>query len=224
MKDDFLGFASHELRSPLTTVYGWSRWLADRAAKAPEAFDEDTTEAIQTLESETLRMRHIIELFLDLTRIQMDRLELNQQTVDIAELVHDETVALQERHPEVVVDASYPPRAPVMEIDGDRLRQMMVNLLENAVKYGGTPSTVSIRMESKGGHVSISVSDNGAGIPAGDQDRIFERFYRGESAAAGKGLGIGLFVTSELVRRMDGTVTCRNLPESGAEFTITLPS
>ncbi len=222
MRDHFIAFASHELRSPLTVLYGFAHRLANRAARDPQRFDEESREAIEMLRSETERMDDIVRLFLDLARIQTDRLVLEARPLDLCELVEEECQALRLRHPETALDVSYPDGSMPLESDANRLRQVLTNLLDNAVKYGR--GHVSVRLEREDYSALIAVRDSGAGIPPEDQGHIFEPFYRGSAAAGGaRGLGIGLFLAREIVERLGGSVTFESAPGEGTEFRVRLP-
>ena len=109
--------------------------------------------------------------------------------------------------------------------DGDRLQQVLVNLLDNAVKYSHTGGRVVLRVEDGEPTVRLSVADEGVGIPAAEQQRVFEKFYRldNQLTRAGGGTGLGLYITRELVRRMGGTIAVRSEPGAGSTFTVELP-
>lgn len=225
MRDHFIAFASHELRSPLTVMYGFCRRLASKAMREPHLFDEDSREAIHILNSEAERMESIVQLFLDLARIQSDRFTMDLEPVDLCALVHEEAEALRMRHPTVTVEAMCP-AGPVMAMsDGNRLRQVLTNLLDNGAKYGGESVTVSLTLEEQDTKAVISVRDSGEGIPLKDQPHIFEPFYRGSTAVVlrKKGLGVGLFITREIVERLGGELTFRSVEGKGTEFRVTLP-
>lgn len=222
MRDHFIAFASHELRSPLTVLYGFAHRLANRAARDPERFDEESREAIEMLRSETERMDDIIRLFLDLARIQTDRLTVEARPLDLCELVQEECQSLRLRHPEAVLEDSYPDGPVPVDSDANRLRQVLTNLLDNAVKYGG--GRVSLELERDGSAALIVIRDRGPGIPPEDQPHIFEPFYRGSAdAGVSRGMGIGLFLTREIVERLGGSVTFESRPGEGTEFRVLLP-
>jgi signal transduction histidine kinase len=127
--------------------------------------------------------------------------------------------------PEITVDLSVAPTVEPAFADRNRLQQVLVNLLDNAVKYSPDGGLVSAKVESTSDAVRISVADQGLGIPAAEQQRVFEKFYRldTELSRAGGGTGLGLYITRELVRRMGGTVSVESEPGVGSTFTIELP-
>ena len=224
-KDDFLAFAAHELRSPLTSVVGMSKWLAERTAARPDDFDEDGRDAIETLEHEADRMASIVELFLDLSRIEAGRIQVDPEPVDIAGLLLEQSDALRRRYPHVVITVHGVEESCGIVTDPRRVEQALTNLLDNAAKYGGDPPAVTLTLNREGGGAVIRVRDRGPGIAAEDQARIFERRYRGADAVRGKGgLGVGLFITREIAEALRGTLTVTSHPGEGAEFVMTLPA
>lgn len=224
MRDDFVSFASHELRNPLTTVKGFAGWLENRVKRAPDDFDADTREAIEMLSSEAERMETIIEIFLDLARIESDHLELEYDRTDLCEVVRSEVDRLKVRYPEAQVACDVPGRLPIIT-DTARCRQVVANLLDNAAKYGGETPMINVRIEPHHSIAGVRVRDNGNGIPEADRAHIFERFYRGRDAVASrkKGLGIGLFLTNEIASRLGGHLTFESEEGVGTEFVFTLP-
>ncbi|MEX2225247.1 MAG: ATP-binding protein [Dehalococcoidia bacterium] len=224
-KDDFVGFASHELRNPLTAMLGFSSWLARKLEQEPWRFDADTAEAIAALASETGRMESIIELFLDLTQIRMDRLSLEPDLVDVTKLLRQEGSAVRSRYPAATVEESLPNGRVLAIMDEQRLRQVVLNLLDNAAKYGGTNPRVMLSLTASDSIAEIRVKDSGSGIPLEDQQHIFERFFRSAAPATGRktGFGIGLYVTRQIVDRMGGELSFISEEGSGTEFTLRLP-
>ena len=224
-KDDFVGFASHELRNPLTAMLGFSSWLAKKLEREPWRFDADTAEAIAALASETGRMESIIELFLDLTQIRMDRLSLEPDLVDVTKLLREEGAAVRSRYPAAAVEEVLPAGRVLAIMDEQRLRQVVLNLLDNAAKYGGTSPQVVLSLMVSHGTAELRVRDSGSGIPREDRRHIFERFFRSAAPATGgkTGFGIGLYVTKQIVDRMGGELSFVSGEGSGTEFTLRLP-
>ncbi len=224
-KDDFVGFASHELRSPLTAMHGFSSWLAEKLEREPSRFDADTAEAIAALTSETGRMESIIELFLDLTQIRMDRLSFQPDLVDVTKLLREEGASLRSRYPAASLEEVLPAARVLAIMDEQRLRQVVLNLLDNAAKYGGTEPQIVLSLVVSDEIAEVRVRDGGSGIPYEDQRHIFERFFRSQKPATGtkKGFGIGLYVTKQIVDRMGGELSFVSDEGRGTEFTLRLP-
>jgi PAS domain S-box-containing protein len=224
MKDDFFAFAAHELRSPLATVMGFARWLQRRAAGTADRFDADEHDAIESLAIESQRIASTLDVFLDLTRIQSERLLMEAEEVDIGAVVREEVARLATSNPEAEVSVTASDKPLVGRLDPDRLRQILENLLTNAVKYGGSPPGVSIEVADSPTGAVVTVTDNGAGISEADRSHVFERFYRSatSSVAGKKGLGVGLYIAHEIVGRMGGTLTFVT-DSGGTTFTLSLP-
>jgi PAS domain S-box-containing protein len=221
MKDDVLGFASHELKSPLTVVVGLSKWLAKEVARTPTV-TEDTVDALETLSRESDRLALMVEQILDLTRMDASQMELDLGVVDVRGVLQEECAALSTRYAQATVQLAAD-ESTVIESDESRLRQVVVNLLNNAAKYGGRQPAITASLERQAECVVIVVADNGPGIGSDDLPHIFERFYRGANQAQ-KGLGIGLYLTKAIVEQLGGSITAANRPEGGACFTVTLPA
>ncbi len=226
MKDDFLAFASHELRSPLTTLSGFAKWLEKRTTASASGIDPESEEAIHAISREADRMVNIVELFLDLTRIESNQLSLDLEPVDYRHIVLDEVQAATARHPEVRIEADMPAEPVAGIADVNRLRQVLTNLLENAARYGAGQADpdVRVRLVSDGDRVRVSVWNGGPGIAPEDQPHIFERFYRGREGDARKsGIGIGLFISRQIAERMGGTLSFESSVARGTEFVLTFP-
>jgi PAS domain S-box-containing protein len=222
-KDDFLAFASHELRTPLTPIIGLTKWLARRAKEQADRFDEDEQGVIATLVSEATRMMRVVEVFLDLSRIDADQFSLDYQPADVADVLRDEAELIRVRHPDARIEVDLPAGAVRAITDGPRLRQVATNLLENAFRYGGQPAEVRLAARAEEGILVVSVSDNGAGISEEDRAHIFERFYRGARASGTKGLGVGLHIVERIVCLAGGSIEVVSEPGAGTTFTVRWP-
>jgi signal transduction histidine kinase len=215
----FLADASHELRTPLTAVRGYAELkrrggLADRAA-------EDR--AWQRIESEGDRMGTLVEDLLAITRLDEGQ-PLEFTKVDVARLAVDAAADHAVIDPSRPIEVETPAKAVVFG-DQNRLAQVIANLLSNARVH--TPEGTSIRVEVADGddHVTLTVTDDGPGIPNGSLDSVFERFHRGDASRsrASGGNGLGLAIVESIVAAHGGTVTARNRTGGGAQFTLTLP-
>jgi len=223
-RQQFLSFASHELRTPLMIIGGFAQMLQKKAKAAPDLYDETTREAIEELVEGAVRMRRITETVLDLTRVQSGSgLALESDTVNMRELLDKEVAALKAKHPEVRVSTIYPSGPLILESDEARVRQVVLNLLDNAAKYGGEPPEVVLSVGADDSRLTVIVTDNGQGIAPEDRPLVFEQFYRGATAADKGGLGVGLFITKRIVDGLGGTLTFRSADGEGTEFILTLP-
>jgi signal transduction histidine kinase len=203
LRADFVSLVSHELRSPMAAVIGAARTLQDRWR--------------------TLRPDQR-EAFLALIGDETSRLAALVGDVDLTRLVQDVVDAARFAQPEIDVVASLGPGLPVIRGDRERLRQVLGNLIENAVKYSPEGGTVRLRGASENGVAWIAVSDEGPGIPAGQQARIFEKFGRADIPGGSKpGTGLGLFIARSIAEAHGGSVDVRSGPGGGATFTLRLP-
>jgi PAS domain S-box-containing protein len=220
-KSDFVATISHELRTPMAAVYGAAETLLRREG---ELTAEQSRQLVAMIAAQASRLSQITEEVLLTNQLDRGELPVQRRPVDVGEVVRRTVEAMESQLAEpVAVDVEIPPEVGPAAGDPDRIQQVMVNLLDNAIKYGGAP--VRVRVESANGHVRISVADSGPGITLGDQQRIFEKFYRADPqhTRAPSGTGLGLYISRELVRRMGGRLDVRSEPGSGATFVVELP-
>lgn len=223
VREDVLGFASHELRSPLAVISGFAAWLERRV----DDMSEEEAEAVKAIASASNRLSGTVELFLDLARIDSGGIELDPEVTDFGELVRHEVDALRLLRPDAEVSVEMPTDPVLAWIDPNRVGQVVTNLLDNAVKYGGTPPQVTVRVSVTENRAMLSVVDNGSGVAAEDEPFLFDRFFRGrptgQSAQSAKGLGVGLFISKEIVESSNGELCYSSPDEGGAEFRLLVP-
>jgi PAS domain S-box-containing protein len=220
-KNDFVATISHELRTPMAAVYGAAETLLRRA---DEITPEQSRQLVEMIAAQASRLSQITEEVLLTNQLDRGELRVEHEPVDVADVVRRTIEAMESQLTEPVeIDVDVSPELGAASADPDRIQQVMVNLLDNAVKYGGSP--VRVRVESVDGHVRISVADSGPGIAADDRERIFEKFYRSDPqhARVPSGTGLGLYISRELVRRMGGRLDVTSAPGSGATFVVELP-
>jgi len=215
----FIADASHELRTPLTTVRGYAELVNKDALTDPA----ERRHATERIEAEARRMAHLVDDLLLLAYLDQRR-ALHAVRTDAVALVTDAVSDARARDHEREIEYEGPEGGHVLiDADVDRLRQVLTNLLTNALVH--TESPVLVRVKATGGTVEISVSDQGPGIPPEHLGRLFERFYRadpGRSRARG-GTGLGLSIVAAVVAAHDGTVACTSVPGVGTTFTVALP-
>jgi PAS domain S-box-containing protein len=219
-KSDFVATISHELRTPMAAVYGAAETLLRREGKLTPM---QTRQLVEMIAAQASRLSQITEEVLLTNLLDRGELALERLPVDVVKVVRQTIEAIESQLSEPVVELEAPPEVGAAAGDADRIQQVMVNLLDNAVKYGGSP--VRVRVEGVDGHVRISVADSGPGITLADQERIFEKFYRADPhhARVPGGTGLGLYISRELVRRMGGRIDVTSEPGSGATFVVELP-
>jgi signal transduction histidine kinase len=219
LRADFVSLVSHELRSPMAAVIGAARTLQARWRE----LQPDQREAFLALiGDETSRLAALIGDVLDTSRIDAGTFSYRFGDVDLAALVQDSVAAMALGQDEVPVIAHVPPVVPRVRGDADRLRQVVGNLIENAVKYSPAGQPVEVRIAQANGSVHISVNDRGPGIRAGDQRLIFEKFGR-VGGGSKPGTGLGLYIARSITEAHGGTLTVSSGAGRGSTFTVTLP-
>jgi len=219
LRADFVSLVSHELRSPMAAVIGSARTLQARwrqlAPEQREAF-------LAVIADEATRLSTLVGDVLDTSRIEAGTFGYNFSDVDLAEVVRDSVAAAEIGQDEVRLSQELPSTLPRVRGDADRLRQLIDNLVSNAVKYSEAGTEVSVRAEAVDGHVFVRVRDTGPGIALADQGQIFEKFGRAAGGAK-PGTGLGLFLARSFAEAHGGAVTVESRPGEGATFTLKLP-
>ena len=220
----FTADASHELKTPLQVL----RAGVERAMTDPKT----PTEALQSLEEvleEIHRMSELVENLLTLARADEGRATLAVASGDLRDLVHEaaETAGILGEGPNIAVRTEVPPGPVEIAVDRARVRQLLLNLVTNAIKYTPSGGKVSIGLVDQGDTVALIVGDNGIGIPAADLPHIFDRFYRVDTARSRTsdrpGAGLGLAITKWIAEAHGGTIAVQSRPGRGTVFTVTLP-
>jgi PAS domain S-box-containing protein len=230
LRDEFLSVASHELRTPVTSLQLAVQSLLTVGDDAPPGF---LRQALESAERQTRRLSKLVDALLDVSRVQAGRLELQCEPTDLVALARDVTRALAEdarRAGCSVALATGEPGLPSLigRWDRARLEQVVTNLLSNALKYGaGKPVLLTVartdRSNGTDARALLVVSDHGIGVPAGERERIFERFERAVSSRHYGGLGLGLYIVRRIVEAHGGAVSVDEAPGGGAQFTVALP-
>ncbi|HEX6480915.1 MAG TPA: PAS domain-containing sensor histidine kinase, partial [Ktedonobacteraceae bacterium] len=220
-KDTFISMASHELRNPLTILKLQTSMLHKQLAKQGL---QASVPALVSMESQIKTISRLVEELLDVSRIQAGRLEYLQERVDLDALLREIADTMQHTHPSHRILLQGTLQTSLMG-DPDRLGQVFTNLLSNAIKYSPEAQTVEMDLSASPETVTIRVRDHGLGIPREQRDKIFERFYRaaGPQQRAIPGLGMGLYIVAEIVKRHGGTITVDSEVGKGSTFTVTLP-
>jgi len=214
----FVSAVSHELRTPLTIVGGYIK----RTLRTADTLEASQRKGLQTAEQETLRMRHLLDDLLDLSRGDSGRLSVSQQPVALLPLL-EQVQELAQSTQQRSIALQLPDSAGLIaNADPDRLQQVLLNLIENACKYSGPQAPVELALLPSPDELTIEVRDQGIGVPTEDQERIFERFQRATNAPAGEGSGLGLSVVRLLVEGMGGQVSLRSQLGRGSVFSLHL--
>jgi PAS domain S-box-containing protein len=223
-REEFLSIASHELKTPLTTVKGYVQLLSKELSR-PEPDQGFSTEILADLNAQVLRFEGLVADLLDASRIQRDRLDLRREPVDLSELARkvlnrfEQSTELHDNHV-LTLDAP----APVTgSWDIDRLDQVLTNLLSNAIKYSPDGGEVRLRVRQADSEAEIIVTDNGIGIAQAEQAELFQPFIRGAAARSITGTGLGLYITGQIVERHGGRIQVESEPGKGSAFIVRLP-
>jgi len=220
LKDEFISVASHEMKTPLTVIKGYSQIL-ERRLEAAGARSSELDMARHIL-SQTNRLASLTDRLLDVSRIQFGRLGLDKQSMDLSALVRDVAermkVSTEDHSIRVSVEES-------VQVDADtgRLEQVLANLITNAAKYSPEGTDIEVRLERSNGEALVSVRDHGYGIPKERQGRIFQRFYRATTDERKSGLGLGLYVSKGIVDAHGGDIWFESEEGKGSTFCVKLP-
>jgi heavy metal sensor kinase len=216
----FVSNVSHELRTPLTVVLGYLQSLLRRSTN----LNDYQREALETAASEADRTVRMLQDLLDLARADSGYMHYQLEAIVLNDLV-SEVVGMAEKFSNRMITVSNTPNIQVIA-DRNCLKQVLINLIDNAVKYSEPDQPISLKLAHAENRTSIQVCDRGVGIPLHDQSRIFERFYRLDEARSRTtgGHGLGLAIVKTLVEGMGGEVTLRSKPGEGSTFVISLPS
>lgn len=219
MQTEFISSVSHELRTPLTAITGWSETLMyDPEIKG------DSQRGVAIISKEAARLTKMVEELLEFTRIQDGRFNLSIEQLDIEAELEDSIFAYGELLRQMDMELEYKPSpAPIPLIPGDpeRLRQVFLNILDNASKYGRDGNIIEVSLEKQGDYVIIKVRDHGPGIPPAELPFVKKKFYKGSSKE--RGSGIGLAVCDEIIIRHGGDLIIANAEGGGVCVTIRLP-
>ena len=222
LKDDFIGFVSHELRSPLTVIIGAVNTALSEEERLSQ---EEKHQLLQDAAWEAESLSNLVGNLLELSRAQADRLHLYAEPLNIDSVVRNvvERIRLQSSTHRFLID--FPKRLPKVYADQLRLERILYNLLENAIKYSPQGGEIRVFAKKEGRHLVVGVSDQGIGISPQDQMKLFEPFQRlGESTLNEvKGVGLGLLVCLRLVEAHGGRIWVESQPSQGSTFFFTVP-
>lgn len=220
-KNDFLAVASHELKTPITSIKAYTQLLAKTYEKTDNEFLKS---ALGKMENQVNKMTKLVSDFLKLSKIESGKFQLNNEIFNINELVHEVVSDMQmvSVNHKILINENKPVN---ISADRERIAQVINNFLNNAVKYSPDNKEVSIKVEEVEGFVTVSVTDKGIGIKPEEHHKIFERFYRAKANTntSFSGFGIGLYICAEIIRRHGGEIGVDSDQGKGATFYFTLP-
>ncbi len=219
MKNDFISSVSHELRTPLTAIRGWGE-----TAKMSLGMDEELVRrGLDVVLSESDRLSSLVEELLDFSRMETGRLSLTSQPINVTSILSDAVDMYTElaKKQEIELVLTNPHNELIVMGDRDRLKQVFINIIDNAVKYTVGAGQVLVSANVEEACVRITVTDTGVGIPAQDLDRVKEKFYKANKTV--RGSGIGLAVADEIIKQMNGLLFIESTENVGTKVTIVLP-
>jgi len=220
LRNSLLSSISHDLRTPLATIVGSASALVeeDNALKA-----EDKRELSRAIYDEAQRMSNLVNNILDMARFDAGAVALNKQWYPLEEIIGAVLTHLQKRLAGRSVNVKLPTGIPMIYVDAVMIEQVLINLLENALRYTPENSPLEIMVDASSQMVEVSVVDHGPGIPKGSENKIFEKFYRVQSEAAQSGVGLGLAICQAIVEAHGGTIQSQNRKDGGAVFSFMIP-
>ena len=222
MQSEFLSSVSHELRTPLTAISGWGETLLTSEKMDPA----ETRRGIVTMLKETKRLTSLVEELLEFSRIQDGRFKLNVEVCDLRSVFEDTIFMYGNRLRQDGIELDYEDSEediPEISCDGERMKQVFLNILDNAAKYGGDGGRILCSIHAVGGEIQVTIRDFGPGIPEDELPLVKKKFYKGSSKA--RGSGIGLAVCEEIVTMHGGFLDIANAADEagGCQVNIRLP-
>jgi len=220
LREDFIGIASHELKTPLTSLKAYTQVLQNRFK---DSSDETSLNIINKTEVQVTKVIQMVTSLLDVTTLQQKKLSLNIRLFDLNALVAEVVESLQQtaKKHHLVIELI---RIPFVSGDKERVAQVITNLVSNAIKYSPNGDAVTIRSRMDNGSVVLTVTDQGIGIAKNDLKRVFARFYRVHSTSKNfQGLGLGLFICAQIIEHHGGEIGVESEPNKGSTFWFSLP-
>lgn len=223
LKDEFLSIAAHELKTPLAGLLGFAQTILRQHEKQGSIDPERLSRALHVIVQQASKLSMLVSQLLDISRIEGGRLTLERQQVDLARLVKDvaAAVTLSTTQHELVVEA--PPQAEAF-VDPLRIEQVVTNLIDNAIRYSPEGGLVEIGVAPEDDGVEVTVRDHGIGIPPEHLPHIFQRLYRAQQDGHVAGLGLGLYISSQIVALHGGRIQVECPADGGTSFSVRLPT
>jgi two-component system sensor histidine kinase KdpD len=219
LRNSLLSSVSHDLRTPLATITGAVTTVLESGARLDEPTRQDLLESVR---EEADRLNRLVQNLLEMTRLESGALQLHKEWHPLEEVIGAALGRLGKRLADRPVSARVPPDLPLVPIDDVLVEQVIVNLLDNAIKYTPPGSPIEIIATATDVAATVEIADRGPGLPVGAVDKVFEKFYRAEPTA-GRGAGLGLAICHGIVQAHGGRIWAHNLPGGGVAFFFTLP-
>ena len=219
LRSALLTSVSHDLRTPLAAITGAATTILESGARLDARVQQELLESVR---DEAERLNRLVQNLLEMTRLESGALGLSRDWHPLEEVVGAALARLARGLASRRVAVNVPAELPLVAMDDVLIEQVLVNLLDNAVKYTPPDSPIRIIASATDRAVTVEVADHGPGLRPGEEDKVFEKFYRGQPAG-GRGAGLGLAICQGIVKAHGGRIWAQNLPEGGVSFLFTLP-
>jgi two-component system phosphate regulon sensor histidine kinase PhoR len=223
VRKDFIANVSHELKTPVASISGFAETLMEDGGENPE----NVKEFSRIIYKQSQRLSRMINRLLELSRLESENRELKLESIDINQLIQDTINFMQQKNDcqDKIISFEKPNNPMMINADPDIIAQVLINLLDNAIKYGSDSDHIIVGVEEQNNEVKISVEDHGIGIPENDKERVFERFYRVDKTRSRKtgGTGLGLAIAKHLIENHGGQIGVDSIDGKGTIFSFTVP-
>ncbi len=221
MKSQFISSVSHELRTPLHSIAGFTKLMLKGKVPAPR----DQREFLVIIDKQSEHLGKLIDGLLDVSRLESGRFETRKQRLSVKEPIQDVINELSSLAGEkgVVIRENVPATLPEVEIDRERMTQVMTNLIGNAIKFNSKGSDIIVEAEVRGSEILVQVADHGIGISKEAIPHVFEKFYQVKDLVSVGGTGLGLYITKQIIEAHGGRIWVESEPNKGSTFYFTIP-
>jgi len=221
MKSELISNISHELRSPLHATQGFTKLMLQKKVPDPETQEE----FLAIIDEQIERLGRLIDDLLDMSRFEAGRFSIQKRQTSVRDVIHDAVGSFDclAKEKSLTINEDIPASLPKIEIDEERLEQVMVNLLSNAIKFRKDNSPIMVKVENSGSELLVQVIDHGIGIPTEAMPHLFEKFYRAKDAMARGGTGLGLYISKQIIEAHGGRIWAESEPGKGSTFYFTIP-
>jgi len=222
VREEFLSIAAHELKTPITVLRGFAQ-LAAMRLNQPKVDVAQIQAMMQSIDAQTRRITSLIENLLDVSRLERGQFTISPEHVDLRSVINQADWANWPVIDTTRLRVEMPGHPVVTNVDPLRIEQLVTNLLSNAVKYSPEDSPIEVRLVELGDHLELSVRDHGAGIEPSKQEHLFERFFQAHGDSHRSGMGLGLFISRQIVHAHGGEIRAEFPDDGGSRFVVTLP-
>jgi PAS domain S-box-containing protein len=219
-QEDFVNIASHELKSPITAINGYLQLVKRRCGDS----SEDLNKVIRRMDAQLHKMQNIVSAMLDNTKINSCDVQYNFESFDLNHCIRETVDAIKINNDSHEVTCAFESPVRLVTADEDKIGRVLTNLITNAIKYSPDGKAVELATSINSGHVKVTITDHGIGIAKEKQAHLFERFYRVDNLSKQMpGLGLGLFIASDIIHHHKGAIGVESIPGDGSSFWFTLP-